>query len=371
MIVTKRILFFIVHPSKYYVFRHTINILKSRGHHVDILITSKDVLEDLIKCENWDYINIFPEGRKINWLPTLVGASINSIRTLYRIEKFLFTNNKYNLFITDDLLALSGKWHGVPTIMFQDDDVNVVPETAILHMFASYILAPSVTNMGKSSKKKIPFYGYKELGSFHPMRFKPDKNIIKKFNPKLFKYFLLRLVSLRSTHDVGKCGLTNDDVEALICVLEKYGKVCISSERTLPLRFEKYRINIEPNEIAHALYFAEFIISDSQTMSAEAAVLGTPYIRYNDFVGKISSLNELEKEYGLGYGILTKNKNELFLKVNEMLADVELSKKWQVKRDKMLSEKIDLTAFMVWLFEDYPESVDTMFRYPNYQLRFK
>ena len=64
----------------------------------------------------------------------------------------------------------------------------------------------------------------------------------------------------------------------------------ITSERELPEEFEKYRIKIKVNDIAHAIYFAELLIADSQTMSAEAAVLGTPYIRYNDFIGKISYL---------------------------------------------------------------------------------
>ena len=42
-------LFFFVHPSKFHVFKKTINHLKNNGHNVEILITSKDVLEELVK----------------------------------------------------------------------------------------------------------------------------------------------------------------------------------------------------------------------------------------------------------------------------------------------------------------------------------
>ena len=37
----------------------------------------------------------------------------------------------------------------------------------------------------------------------------------------------------------------------------------------------------------------------------------------------------------------------------------------------MLSEKIDVTAFMVWFVENYPESVEIMKKNPDYQLRFQ
>jgi predicted glycosyltransferase len=46
-------------------------------------------------------------------------------------------------------------------------------------------------------------------------------------------------------------------------------------------------------------------IGDSQTMTAEAAVLGTPAIRFNDFVGELSYLEELEYTFDLTYGIKT------------------------------------------------------------------
>lgn len=51
------------------------------------------------------------------------------------------------------------------------------------------------------------------------------------------------------------------------------------------------------------MVFASLYIGDSQTMSAEAGVLGVPFVRFNDFVGRIGYLRELEDVYELGYGI--------------------------------------------------------------------
>ena len=363
-------LFYFVHPSKFHLFRHTINSLKKRGHKVDVLITTKDILEDLVKAESWNYKNIFPEGRKMKGIPTYVGAGINALRTLYRLEKYLW-KKKYDLFITDDLITINGKLRKTHSILFQDDDITAVPESALVLRFATHILTPHCSDMGKYSYKKIPFHGYKALSYLHPSKFTPNIEVIKQFNPKLKRYFILRLVFLKSTHDVGKSGLNNDDVLNLIELLKPYGKIFITSERKLSQYLEEYRIKIAANDILHALFYADLLISDSQTMSSEAGVLGTPYIRYNDFVGRISYLDELENKYNLGIGIKTKFKEKLFSTVKELLSKPNLKEEWGEKRSKMLSEKIDMSDFMIWLFENYPESINVIKENPDYQYRFQ
>ncbi|MBK7853743.1 MAG: hypothetical protein IPJ79_01455 [Bacteroidetes bacterium] len=66
------------------------------------------------------------------------------------------------------------------------------------------------------------------------------------------------------------------------------------------------------------MYFAHMYIGDSQTMAAEAAVLGTPSIRYNDFVGEISYLEELEHLYQLTFGFKTNNRQGMIDKITEL-----------------------------------------------------
>ena len=53
----------------------------------------------------------------------------------------------------------------------------------------------------------------------------------------------------------------------------------------------------------HVMAFASLYIGDSQTMAAEAGVLGVPFVRFNDFVGRIGYLRELEDVYQLGFGV--------------------------------------------------------------------
>ena len=67
----KRFLFFLVHPAKFHFHKVQINELNKRGHKVDVVIIKKDILEELVKSEGWNYKNIYPEGRKIKFLQDL------------------------------------------------------------------------------------------------------------------------------------------------------------------------------------------------------------------------------------------------------------------------------------------------------------
>jgi hypothetical protein len=48
-----------------------------------------------------------------------------------------------------------------------------------------------------------------------------------------------------------------------------------------------------------------------------------------------------------------------------------LKEEWRLRRDKMLSEKIDYTPFLTWFIESYPESHKIMKEDPGYQGRFR
>jgi predicted glycosyltransferase len=106
-------------------------------------------------------------------------------------------------------------------------------------------------------------------------------------------------------------------------------------------------------------------------MAAEAGVLGTPFIRFNDFVGRIGYLADLEDKYKLGFGIKTNEEEKLYSIIKTLLNTPDLKKQWQIRRQKMLSEKIDVTAFLTWFIENYPQSVEIMKDNPDYQYNFK
>ena len=172
-------------------------------------------------------------------------------------------------------------------------------------------------------------------------------------------------------HDVGQKGLSIEQKRALISLLGQYGRVIITAEKSVEPEFEPYRTPVPAEDMHSVMAFASMYVGDSQTMASEAAVLGTPSLRCNTFVGRISYLEEEEHQYGLTYGFLPDQFDALLEKVKALLETPGLRERWEQKRQSMLNEKINVSAFFTWFMENYPESRQIMRENPGYQYRFK
>jgi predicted glycosyltransferase len=149
--------------------------------------------------------------------------------------------------------------------------------------------------------------------------------------------------------------------------LSKHAKVFISSEGELPGDMKQYQIKIPPEKMHDALAFAILFVGEGATMASECAMLGTPAIYINSL--EVGYCTEEEKKYNLVYNF--RNSEGVIAKAFELLKTLNMKQEWQQHRQKMLSEKIDVTAFMVWFVENYPDSVNIMKENPDYRLRFK
>ena len=363
-----RILVYLGHPAHYHLFKNIISKLERKGHQAKILIKTKDILEQLCKENDIQFQNILPEGRKDNKFSMIIGLLKRDVRVAKIVKIF-----KPDILLSSDVsFAQVGWFLRIPAINFSEDDAEQVPEFAKLAFpFTSAILSPEVCSAWKWENKKIGYNSYQELAYLAPKYFLPDKNQIKKQIDLSKPYFIIRFSKLNAYHDEGRTGITDDITRQLIQILRDKGNIYITSEKELPAEFERFRIPINIRDMHHALYYANMYIGDSQTMTAEAAVLGTPAIRFNDFVGKLGYLEELEHRYALTFGIKTSEPEELYKKVEQLANMPNVKLEWQTRRKKMLSEKIDLTEFAVWFIENYPESFDTMKKEPEYQYNFK
>ncbi|MBL4625595.1 MAG: hypothetical protein JKY42_10720 [Flavobacteriales bacterium] len=109
----------------------------------------------------------------------------------------------------------------------------------------------------------------------------------------------------------------------------------------------------------NALHYASLFIGDSQTMTAEAAILGTPAVRFSDFVGKLSYLEQLEHEHHLCFGFDSNQENALIKKVLDLVGNPETKSSWLAKRKLMLDKTSDVRSFIVELLDKYPSSLPT------------
>lgn len=363
-----KILFHLGHPAHFHLFKNVIKSLKKNGYKVFILIKKKDILENLLVNSKIEYNNILPNGRKDNLVFILVGLIIQTIR----LYIFCLRKNPKLLIGTSVSTPIISKFYPAKSININEDDAEVIPfYSKLSYPFSDIILTPINCSVSKWKKKKIGISSFHELAYLHPNYFKPDRKIVEKYFSINEEYYIIRFAKLNAHHDFGKRGITNNVAIQLIKKLNMYGKVFITSERKLNKELEKFRIKINPIDIHHLMAHASLYIGDSQTMAAEAGVLGVPFIRFNDFVGKISYLDELENKYNLGFGITTDNIEDLYHKVEELLRMPNRKDVFQERRRKMLSEKIDYAKFLIWFIENFPSSVKKMKDNPNFQNKFK
>lgn len=362
------ILIYAGHPAQYHFFKNIIRILKSNGHAVLLLIKTKDVLEELVIHDGFDYINIQPIARKNNPFSILMASFIRT----WKVMRLAIKHKTDVLIGTDSSIAQAGfltRKHAITTL---EDDYDVISRLADLsYPYTKTILVPTACSVGQWESKKIGYEGYMKLAYLHPNRFTPDVEIKNKYI-QTDKYCILRLAQLTAHHDVGMKGLNAILVNNLIqIILTKGFQVFISSEAEIDEGLLHYQLKINHHDMHHVLAFATLLISDSQSMSVEAAMLGVPSIRYSDFAGRISVLEELEQKYHLTYGVKTSEKARLLKLTTSLLANAEIGNQFQGYRRKMLDEQVDVTAFMVWFVEHYPESIDIMKENPAFQYQFK
>jgi uncharacterized protein len=340
-----KVLIDILHPAHVHKLKHLIWGLQEKGHNVLITAREKEVTFQLLNAYKFQYKTLSKIGTSI---PSLGKELITRYIKLYKICK----RHKPDLLmgVSGTNISLIGKITRIPTLVLTEtEDPKLAGKLGFY--FADEIVTPSQFQKD-FGKKHIRFNSFLELAYLHPNYFKPDPKVLKELGIKSGeKYSLIRFISWDASHDVFEKGFDIGFKRRLINELEKYGKVFISSEKKMLAEFQKYQIKISPEKMHHIQYFANFYVGDSQTMATEAGLLGTPSIRCNSLVGTMhgaGQFHELEK-YGLVHSF--KDKEMAFNKIKELLKNGNAKESWKIKREKILNEKIDTTAFLLNLIE--------------------
>ncbi len=361
-----RYLFDIGHPAHVHYFKNCIRILENHGHQIAITARDKEMSLFLLEKYGFEYTCT---GKNLSSKFGKLYSILRNDWIIYKVAKKFRPDVFVSFFLP--FPAHVGRLLCRPTIGFTDTE-NANLNIMITKPFTDTIAVPDCYKDKFLQEKRIPFNGYMELCYLHPNQFVPDaavKGLLGLESRE--KYVLLRFVSWNATHDIGHKGLSLEVKRKAVSEFSKYAKVFISSESELPEELKPYRITIPPEKMHDALAYATLLYGESATMASECAVLGTPAI-YIDNEGR-GYTDEQEKRYGLVFNFTESMEDqELSIrKAVELLKIPDVKEVWQKKREKMLSEKIDVTAFMVWFIETYPESVRVMKTNPEYQNRFK
>ena len=281
------------HPKHYYQFKYIMQMLQRNGHKVQVLARDKDVLLNVLQEENVPYeifgLHAKNMRDKVLATPKLV---LNYLKIAKR-EKPDVIVSKASLYGT-----LVARLIGAKAIIFPDSEVVTLTNKVVVPMCSS-VVTPATFGLD-FGKKHIRIKGFFEDCYLAPSVFQPKEEVVKLYGLKK-PYALFRFVGWYANHDVNNSGFTAEQQRTMLQVAEQKMHVYISSEKKLPEDLEKYKLPTPAAEIHSVLAHADLYVGDSQTMATEAALLGTPAIRSNSFVGPNDMTNfiVLEQQYDL------------------------------------------------------------------------
>lgn len=341
-----KILITIGHPAHVHFYKIFIWEMQKRGHIIKIAAREKDVSLGLLDAYGLKYD--LTAAQKSKGL-CIIKEQLSCEHKLYKIAK----NFKPDIItgIGGTAAAHVSKLTKSYSIIFTDYPLWY--DKFITYPWADIIITP--TSFSKYlGKKQLKIESYKELAYLHPIHFVPDEKIFDLMGINKNKRFVIvRFASFDAAHDVGISGFDTKTKLQLVNQIERYAKVFVVSAGELPRELDKYILKVPLEKIHDVLYYADLLVSDSQTMTTEAAVLGTPVVRSNSWVGPKDAMNfvELEKKYKLVYNF--SNPKLAIDKCIQLLNMPNMKKECQKNKEKLISEKIDFTRFLIWLTENH------------------
>jgi predicted glycosyltransferase len=354
-----KILIDIGHPAHVHLFKNFAWQMKKKGH--EILFTSREKENEiyLLKTYGFKYV-LFGYHFKTK-LGKILGLIKFNLKMLHTVISF-----------KPDLLLSHGSIYAAQiggllniTHVSLEDTGNM--EQIHLYLPFTKVILTSTAFQKEFGRKQIRYNGYHELAYLHPNLFSEDKNIRTLLNLKADeRIFLLRFVSWRASHDFNQNGLTYKDKREIIEKLSNFGKVLISSEEELPEEFKKHRFILPPEKIHDILAVVDLFIGEGATMASECAMLGTPAIYVNSI--EAGTIDDHEKN-GLLFHF--RSFDGVLEKAMEIISNPNSRIEFREKRDQMLSDKIDVTGFLIWFMENYPGSFSIMKENPDFQYKFK
>lgn len=357
-----KIAFFINTPAQAYLFIPIVKILKEKGH--ETIILARDYRETLDVLNGMGvnyYLCTNTPNSKYGKMLLFPYTVLMAYKYLKRFKPDLIIGHSVDSVFTALFLKKS-------SIIFNDNDFAPV-QFVMMIPFVSAIITPNCFNRDLGDKQ-IRVDSFKEIGYLHPDYFSPDKNIFSLMNiSPNEKYVLLRFNVFDAAHDTGVKGFSHKEKRELVTKLEKYAKIFISFEGSLPNDMVRYSIKIPKHRIHDVLYYAQLVVADSNTIITEAAVLGTPGIVAHPKVNLIGNFIELGEKNSLIFKY--ENTKEAIDKAVELIQQTNLKEDWKKKRDLFLKSKVNMIQFMVWFIENYPTSFKEIKEKSDEQYNFR
>ena len=354
-----RILIDIGHPGDFYLFKNFSKEMEKYGNA--ILFTVREGEQERAHLDYYGFKYHFIGKKKTTMAGKMLGIIIFSFRIIIISLHFKPTH----------FLSHGSVFAGIASFVFRKphialEDTGNMEQIRLSRPFSDVILTSDILpiNLGK---KQIRYKGYHELCYLMPKYFTPNKDIYSYLGiSENTPYAIIRFVSWKASHDYGQKGISDLEKLNLVKILSSHMRVFISAERNILKELEPFKINIPVTKMHDALAFASLYVGEGATMAAEAGILGTPSIYISTI--KISYTQDQEK-YGTVFNFTSFT--EALNTISGLISSINSKNEFLRRREDLLSDKIDVTAFLIWFVKKWPDSFHIIKNNPDEQLKFK
>ncbi len=332
----------ISHPAHVHLFKNAIGQLSRNGHRVIVGARRKEFTTDLLRAYGIGH-TLLTRKRQ--------GAAGLLIELLLQQLKITPLIRKYNF---DIMLQMNGIFNApvgrlfdIPTLAFSDTENDIWANRTAFPL-SSHVFSPTCFDHahGGPWKNQILYPGYHELAYLAP------RYLSGPVTPE--NRYLVRFVGWGAGHDIGETGLSPNQKIEIVQRLQAHGTVHVSSEGPIPAEIAGCARDLHPAAIHDFMRGCRMVVGESATMASEAACMGIPAL----FISNTGRGYTTEQDRH--YGLIRHYRLDQWADITATLEDwtrKDLSAAWQAKRRRMLADKIDVTAWIVDLVENYPRSV--------------
>jgi predicted glycosyltransferase len=340
-----RVHFDVGHPAHVHLFKNAVRSLAGTGNRVAVTSREKEVTTDLLDAYGIEHTVLSSQGS--GTFATVSEWGLRELRTLRFARRFDPDVVVSRLVPT----AVHGaKAAGAASVVFADTE-NVEHVARVTAPLVDYFCTPESYrhDYGKHHRRHP---GVQELAYLHPDRFEPDRELLRDHGVDPEEpYFVLRFVTNEAHHDADREGFGSATKRDVVADLSEHGTVYVSSEGDLPPGLDGHEVPVPPEAIHDLLAEADLMATDSGTMATEAALLGTPTVRYESPAaeGLLGAFVELES-----HGLVEQVTDEAAVKRRavELATSPDAGRQWRERRDRYLEEATDVTDYMLEVIEE-------------------
>ncbi|WP_276257023.1 DUF354 domain-containing protein [Halomontanus rarus] len=334
-------------PAHVHTYRYAVDRLEARGHDVLVLVRDDGCAVSLasafdLPAEVYGVHDAGP-GSPSAFVRQLGGQFASIARRAVAFgPDVVFGRGPY--------AAFAGTLTRTPVVLLLDDEPGSFAHT-LSSPAAHCILSPAATRRDLGPAH-YTFEGFTECAYLHPDVFDPDPGVRDDLGVGPDEpYVLVRTNAHDALHDRGSRGFTDGQRRALLEHLSERATVFVSDEagdaalEDLPVR----PYDCHPARIHDALFEADLLVADTGTMVTEAALLGTPAVRYAGT--ETHEFGEFAALEAAGLAVEFDSFDATLMYALDVLADDGVAARHRRRRDAFVADLVNLTDLLVDIAE--------------------